>query len=86
MIFKSIEEKLPFGLRLLNHTDDDISESVFEFCMHYVSMLKVMKVQTQQQQANIESILNIVVYKMRYEPSFNFDNEVTCPLLICIDQ
>lgn len=76
LVFKSIEEKLPFALRLLNHTDDDISESVFEFCMHYVSMLKVTKVHTQQQQANIGSILSIVIYKMRYDSSFNFDNEV----------
>jgi len=75
LIFKSIEEKLPFALRLLNHTDDDISESVFEYCMHYISMLKVTKVQTQQQQTHIQSILTIVIYKMKYDPSFNFDNE-----------
>lgn len=77
LIFKSIEEKLPFALRLLNHTDDDISESVFEYCMHYISMLKVTKVQTQQQQTHIQSILTIVIYKMKYDPSFNFDNEVS---------
>lgn len=45
--------------------------------MHYISMLKVTKVQTQQQQNNIESMLTIVIYKMKYDPSFNFDNEVS---------
>lgn len=86
LIFKSIEEKLPFALRLLNHTDDDISESVFEYCMHYISMLKVTKVQTQQQQTHIQSILTIVIYKMKYDPSFNFDNEVSRSIYDIIDK
>lgn len=50
--------------------------------MHYISMLKVTKVQTQQQQNNIESILTIAIYKMKYDQSFNFDNEVLLSKLI----
>lgn len=53
-LFRSLEEKLPFVLRLLNHTDDDISECVSEYCMHYISILKINKLQTREQQANIE--------------------------------
>jgi hypothetical protein len=76
-LFKSMQEKLPFVLKLLNHSDDDISESVSEYCVHYISMLKLNKLQTREQQANIESILNIVINKTKYDDSFNFENEVS---------
>ena len=54
LIAQSIESKLSFVLLLLNHSDDDISECVTEFCMHYISMLKVAKIQNREQQMYIE--------------------------------
>jgi hypothetical protein len=55
LIAQSIESKLSFVLLLLNHSDDDISECVTEFCMHYISMLKVTKIQNREQQTYIEA-------------------------------
>jgi exportin-T len=74
-LFVSLEKKLPYVLILLNHSDDDISESVSEYCMHYISILKVNKIQTREQQGHIESVFNIVLNKSKYDASFNFDNE-----------
>ena len=54
--FKSIENKIPFALQLLNHSDDDISECVSEYCMNYISILKINKIQSREQQSNIEVI------------------------------
>ena len=51
-----LENKIPFVLQIFNHTDDDISESVSEYCMHYISILKNIKIQTREQQTNIEVI------------------------------
>lgn len=59
LLFKCIETKMPYVLQILNHSDDDISESVSEFCMHYISCLKVNKIQTREQQTNIEVGLEI---------------------------
>jgi len=75
LIFQCLESKLPFVLYLLNHTDDDISECVTEYCMHYISLLKVNKIQNREQQANIESMFKIVINKTKYDTSFNFENE-----------
>ena len=76
MAMKCLETKIPFVLQILNHTDDDISESVSEYCMHYISYLKQSKIQTLEQKTNIENMFNIVVNKMKYDvSSFNFENE-----------
>jgi hypothetical protein len=60
-----LENKIPYVLQIFNHTDDDISESVSEYCMHYISILKNTKIQTREQQTNIEVIfldLLIVIF------------------------
>lgn len=73
---KCMESKIPYVLQLLNHTDDDICESVSDYCMHYIAYLKVNKITTLEQKTNIENMFNIVVNKMKYDmTSFNFDNE-----------
>lgn len=75
LLAQSIELKLPFVLLLLNHADDDISECVSEYCMHYIGILKQNKMLTREQQANIENMLNIIINKTKYDSSFNFDHE-----------
>ena len=74
-LFVSLENKLPYILILLNHPDDDISEAVSEYCMHYISILKVVRMQSREQSTHIESMFKIVMNKTKYDPSFNFDNE-----------
>lgn len=54
LLAQSIELKLPFVLLLLNHADDDISECVSEYCMHYIGILKQNKMLTRDQQTSIE--------------------------------
>lgn len=70
-----LQNKIPYVLQVFNHTDDDISESVSEYCMHYISILKTTKIQTREQQSHIESMFNIIISKTKYDSSFNFDNE-----------
>ena len=74
---KCLESKMPHALRLFNHSDDDISESVSDYCMHYISVLKVSsQLRTRDQEAYIESMLHIVVRKSMFdESSFNFESE-----------
>lgn len=75
VLAQCLENKLSFVLQILNHTDDDISESVVEFCMHYVSILKATKIQSREQQNNIEAMFSIIMDKIKFDSSFNFENE-----------
>lgn len=75
LVFQCLESKMPYVLQLLAHSDDDISESAYEYCIHYVSVLKLTKIQTREQQHNVESMFTIVINKMKYDTSFNFENE-----------
>ena len=62
LLAQSIEAKLPFVLQILNHSDDDISECVSDYCSHYISILKVMKIQTREHQSNVEVNSNKLSY------------------------
>jgi len=75
LLAQSIEAKLPFVLQILNHSDDDISECVSDYCSHYISILKVMKIQTREHQSNVENMFKIVINKTKFDSSFNFENE-----------
>jgi exportin-T len=75
LVFQCLENKIHYVLQLLAHTDDDIAESVYEYCIHYIGILKIVKIQTRDQQHHVESMFNIVINKMRYDTSYNFDNE-----------
>jgi hypothetical protein len=54
MIFAALEDKISYVLCLLSHSDDDISESVSDYCQNYIILLKHTKVQTEIQKKNIE--------------------------------
>jgi len=43
--------------------------------MHYIAILKVMKIQSQEQMSRIEAMFNIVINKLKFDASFNFENE-----------
>ncbi len=73
--FECLENKIKYVLQILSHSDDDVSESVNEYCMHYISILKVMKIQSQEQMSRIEAMFNIVINKLKFDTSFNFENE-----------
>lgn len=75
VLAQCLENKLSFVLQILNHTDDDISESVVDYCQHYVSILKTTKIQSREQQNNIEAMFSIIINKIRFDSSFNFENE-----------
>jgi exportin-T len=75
LLMQCLETKFSYVLNILSHIDDDISESVNEYCTHYISILKVMKIQSREQQSNIENMFHIVINKMKFDSSFNFENE-----------
>lgn len=75
IIFTALEDKITFVLLLLSHSDDDISESVSDYCQNYIILLKHIKIQNEIQKKHIEGILKITIQKTKYDTSYNFDNE-----------
>jgi hypothetical protein len=54
IIFTALEDKITFVLLLLSHSDDDISESVSDYCQNYIILLKHIKIQNEIQKKHIE--------------------------------
>ena len=54
IIFTALEDKIRFVLLLLSHSDDDISESVSDYCQNYIILLKHTKIQNEIQKKHIE--------------------------------
>ena len=72
----AIESKVPLILRFLSHEDDDISEAVIGFGQDYITLLKQSPSLTQRQREDIEQMLYIIIKKMKYDDTYNFDIEV----------
>ncbi|CAI9605225.1 unnamed protein product [Staurois parvus] len=64
---QSIESKVPLMLQLLIHEDDDISSNIIGFCYEYLHILKQLVMLTDQQKANVETIMLAVMKKLTYD-------------------
>ncbi|XP_041348237.1 LOW QUALITY PROTEIN: exportin-T-like [Gigantopelta aegis] len=71
----ALEAKIPYILRFLGDEDDDVSGAVAIFAQEYINSLKQVSSLSQQQREIIEGLLITVVKKMKYDESYNFEQE-----------
>lgn len=71
----SAEEKLPYLFKFLDHDDDDVSQNVSGFGYSYLAVLKQISNISEQQKANLRGILHVIIKKMKYDESYNFEHE-----------
>ncbi|PFX29322.1 Exportin-T [Stylophora pistillata] len=69
------EEKMQYLFRFLSHDDDDVSQNVSGFGYAYLTVLKQIANPNEQQKANLRAILHVIINKMKYDESYNFDHE-----------
>ena len=74
---QALESKIPLMFRFLGDEDDDVSGAVATFAQDYISLLKTFGQMTGKQRENIEALLYIVINKMKFDESYNFEQEVT---------
>ena len=70
-----IENKLNYMFGFLGNEDDDISQSVHSFARDYITLLKQLTNMSAQQERNIKGLLLTVIKKMKYDESYDFDQE-----------
>ncbi|KAJ8301279.1 hypothetical protein KUTeg_020266 [Tegillarca granosa] len=74
-VLQAIESKIPLMFRYLGDEDDDVSGAVTPFAQEYIAVLKQIKPLSQKQLENIKGLVYIVVKKMKYDESYNFEHE-----------
>lgn len=72
---QAIEHKVRLMFRFLGDDDDDVSGAVTAFTVDYISLLKQMNPITSKQQENIKSLLYILINKMKFDESYNYEQE-----------
>ncbi|XP_067683887.1 exportin-T-like [Haliotis asinina] len=72
---QALETKVPYMLRFLGDEDDDVSGAVANFSQEYINLLKQIAPLTPKQRENMEGLLYTIVKKMKYDDSYNFDQE-----------
>lgn len=75
LFLSSLESKLSYVLWLLSNEDDDVSESVSEYCQNYINIIKNYPIRSDQQNGFVCEILKIIIEKSKYDDSYNFDHE-----------
>ncbi|XP_053377142.1 exportin-T-like isoform X1 [Mercenaria mercenaria] len=71
----AVENKVSLLFRFLGDEDDDVSGAVATFTTDYISLLKQMDPITPKQRENIEALLYILIKKMKFDESYNFEHE-----------
>ncbi|RMX59336.1 hypothetical protein pdam_00014020 [Pocillopora damicornis] len=69
------EKKMQYLFRFLSHDDDDVSQNVSGFGYTYLTVLKQIANPSEQQKENLRGILHVIINKMKYDESYNFDHE-----------
>ncbi|KAJ9595161.1 hypothetical protein L9F63_013519, partial [Diploptera punctata] len=72
---QAINQKIPVALEYLCNDYDEVSAGVLEFTRDYIHMLKTNVVHTREQMEFAHSILTGIVHKMKYDDSYNFEQE-----------
>ncbi|CAN7989362.1 unnamed protein product, partial [Ixodes hexagonus] len=69
-----LASKIPLMLHFLGNEDDDVSQGVAEFAREYIQYLKhEPQAYRQQDKANMEAVLYIVINKYKYDDSYLFE-------------
>ncbi|KAK2718745.1 hypothetical protein QYM36_005920 [Artemia franciscana] len=71
----AIENKLPVIYAFLGNEDDDVSASVLEYIKEYIIILKQKALLSSVDRQHLESLISINFEKMKYDESYNFDND-----------
>ncbi|XP_029201596.2 exportin-T-like [Acropora millepora] len=69
------EDKLHYMFRFLEDEDDDVSQNASGFGYTYLNVLKQITNPSELQKANLRGMLYVVIKKMKYDESYNFDRE-----------
>ncbi|XP_050413849.2 exportin-T isoform X2 [Patella vulgata] len=72
---RALEHKIPFMLRFLGDEDDDVSGAVTGFAQDYIALLKQVVPLTPSQRENVEGLLYTIISKMKFDESYNFEQE-----------
>lgn len=72
---QAVENKVNLLFRFLGDEDDDVSGAVGAFTTDYISLLKQMNPISVKQRENIESLLYVLIKKMKFDESYNFEHE-----------
>lgn len=76
LILDAIHNKFPSLCMLLGSEDDSVSESLLDFAIGYVSIMKVYNdLSTEEVVSNIRELLVICIKKLKYDESHCFQNE-----------
>jgi exportin-T len=77
----AIEEKLLYLHKYLNDEDDGVSEAMIPFAVQYLSVLKHCANLSDNDRANLQTLLHTVINKYKYDEDYNFlsqgEDEVT---------
>lgn len=65
-----LDELLPIVLRFLEHGEEDISVTTFQFLLAYVGNIKKGGNLSSKQQEHLAQVLAVIRSRMRYDPSF----------------
>ncbi|XP_064399906.1 exportin-T-like [Halichondria panicea] len=71
----AIDRKLPYLHRFLSDEDDGVSETVIEFAVQYIGVLKQRSNLSDNDRLQLQSLLRAVVNKLKYDEDYNFDSE-----------
>lgn len=74
-IQSAIESKVETMLEFLANEYDDVSAAVIEFAREYIHMIKSKVLPSETQKAHAYNLLVVVINKMKYDVSYNFDSE-----------
>ncbi|KAK2192614.1 hypothetical protein NP493_26g07059 [Ridgeia piscesae] len=69
----ALEDKVALLIKFLGNNEDDVSGMVAEFSHSYIGVLKQLAPINCQQKETIKELLYVVIKKMKYDESYNFE-------------
>ncbi|KAK3579421.1 hypothetical protein CHS0354_029730 [Potamilus streckersoni] len=74
-VLEAVETKVNLLLHFFGDEDDDISGSVVTFVQDYITVLKQMDQLLPKQRENVEHLMYVLIKKMKFDESYNFEQE-----------
>ncbi|KAK2712042.1 hypothetical protein QYM36_010916, partial [Artemia franciscana] len=71
----TVENKLPVIYTSFGNGDDNVSASVLEYINEYIIILKQKDLLSSVDRQNLESLISINFEKMKYDESYDFEND-----------
>ncbi|KAL3853848.1 hypothetical protein ACJMK2_017348 [Sinanodonta woodiana] len=74
-VLEAVESKVNLLFHFFGDEDDDISGSVAPFVQDYITVLKQMDQLLPKQRENVERLMYLLIKKMKFDESYNFEQE-----------